>query len=741
MAVPNVGDLLMMSQVAWQTGRAFTAGRKDAPTEFQAVETDIAGLSEALKQLAETLHAEANDSLISRSDRAVQHGVALVVATCQRTIHDLDSLVNRYQVIRKHRTVGGFAIERSWSDLVLTQYETILWTTEGGNTKASVCHVVQKAALTQCSNSLEQLENAVTPMANRFDSMHLDDELDDVSRFIRELAIANHSRKAPLVPRRNLARSPAAEAPDPLNATLVPLFPLALSPRQTTSNVASPLPHQRSVSTESSTSKSVSNDVAAAPAACIVQNPRTPPRKRVSEFSFGGSSARDSTSSYASSTSSGPSRNSLNSRHALVAVSKSPPLLGTPELGEPVQVNTGSLSLLPPPALRPPSTHSTRTMDRKRSNSTLSAFPAQQNSITKLHCSSTTASQKSTFEKEAFRNSAVLCDVRGRIVEYSQLTVPDPDYPSGFADIEMVEACDSCRIAVVRKRTTDPTTKIVRVVTSIWAFSDDNNVRVELKMEDDEMYIPYLSYFSPAKVSMTVACELRFHDVRYGNRLIKTAKTTWVNYVFEDAQAAALFQNEIMGRSLLATFRTSKTMRIHEGTLASFAYAEQMCALENLRVWEDTDTDAIIGLIHFSASFRAGYLAFYLNSSTHPVKVQSVSGREVKIKGLKVPIAEAGRAMRKDSVVDDAEIITEACEADRRQEEGSGTSEGSGSSTTKKGKGKGKGKRADVDRKKVISGVKIEFATEMEKREFLDLVAEYQRPERLCELPDLMGVN
>ena len=302
----------------------------------------------------------------------------------------------------------------------------------------------------------------------------------------------------------------------------------------------------------------------------------------------------------------------------------------------------------------------------------------------------------------------------------------------------MVEACDSCRIAIVRKRITDSETRNVRVVTSIWALSDDNNVRIELKMGDGEMYIPYSSYFSPAKVSMTVPCELKFHDVRYGNRLIKTARTSWVNYVFEDAQAAALFQNEIMGRTLLATLRTSKTLRIHEGTLSTFAYAEQMCALENLRIWEDTDTGAVIGLIHFSASFREGYLAFYLNSSNNPVKVQDGGGREVKIKGLRVPIAEAGRAMRKDSVIDDGETITEANATDGLNASSNEKRRASVSGTKKV---KGKEKKVEVDRKKVISGAKIEFASETEKREFLELVEEYQKPRRLCELPDLLGVN
>ena len=121
-----------------------------------------------------------------------------------------------------------------------------------------------------------------------------------------------------------------------------------------------------------------------------------------------------------------------------------------------------------------------------------------------------------------------------------------------------------------------------------------------------------------------------------------------------------------------------------------------MCGLENLRVWEDNDTGAIIALIHFSADFRQGYLAFYLNSSVNPIKVKDDGNREVKIKGLRVPIERE----RKDSVVE---------------------------------KGKGRGEE------KVISGAKIEFASEGEKREFLEMCAEVQR--ELIELPDLLGVN
>ena len=152
-------------------------------------------------------------------------------------------------------------------------------------------------------------------------------------------------------------------------------------------------------------------------------------------------------------------------------------------------------------------------------------------------------------------------------------------------------------------------------------------------------------------------------------------------------------------------------MRIHEGIGKSFSYAEQMCGLENLRVWEDNDSGAIIALIHFSADFRDGYLAFYLNSSDDPIKVKDEGNREVKIRGLRVPLERGDKAMRKDSVV-----------------------AGSG-----KDKGKGKEDAKKVEKEKVISGAKIEFATEIEKKEFMDMCKELQRDS--IELPDLLGVN
>lgn len=172
-----------------------------------------------------------------------------------------------------------------------------------------------------------------------------------------------------------------------------------------------------------------------------------------------------------------------------------------------------------------------------------------------------------------------------------------------------------------------------------------------------------------------------------------------------------------MGRTLLATLRTERTMRIHEGISGHFAYAEQLCALENLRIWKDSQTGAIIALIHFSASFRSGYLAFYLNSLINPIKVKDDGGREVKIKGLRVPIDRKDHGVGKEST---AASHTAGSERDKGQE-------------------KTEDHKKKMEKGRIISGAKIEFRTEMEKKEFLDMCHEMQR--NMIELPDLLGVN
>ncbi|KAF2736975.1 hypothetical protein EJ04DRAFT_510694 [Polyplosphaeria fusca] len=702
-AIPSVGDILLLSQLAWKIGRAFTAGRTGAPPEFLDVETEINGLAKALKLLAEALFNEADEGLLQQANPQTQRGVGAILTSCQRSVHDLDSLMDQYQVIKKHRTPGGFAIERSWSHLVLAQYQSMTWTAEEGTIRdlrdmlrmhTSTLTLTMQAIQ---SKSMSRLDDVVTPMAATVERVHdksarLSEQLEEMHRIV--IDIAGHTPPPPeLTAEQSMENRPPSSlyddlarrtSPKPESYSVQQYFPPARQNSNDFYPVSSPsLTAVPSSPTETATITSAST------------SPTITARKRISEFSYGGSTNRYS-SSYASSeasTSTGwpsptPNRDSQLSRSSSKRDSHLPK---SPNYLPNARPESTVLPSLPPPAMD----MDEDMMDHLASLGRLSLNPPTQPEYVKLHRSATTTSQEKMFEKDAFRNAAILCDVRGRLVEYTQKVASDND------DVEMVSACENCRIAVVRKREFNPD-KSVHMMTSIWVFSDDNTVRMELKMADGEMYVPYSSYFTPEKISITVKCELKFHDVKYGARPARIARTHWINYIFEDEKGAILFQNELMGRTLLGTYRTEKTLRIHEGLSGAFAYQEQMCGMENLRIWEDNDTGAVIAMIHFSAHFKMGYLAFYLNSSNSPIRIKEYDSREIKIKGLKVPLEKG--ALRKDSV-----------------------------------SGKKDGADGVIDKKKIISGAKVEFATDADKRDFLALWRDVQMD--LLELPDLMGVN
>ena len=161
-----------------------------------------------------------------------------------------------------------------------------------------------------------------------------------------------------------------------------------------------------------SPSESVTVVSTSPPTTIMSTSPPTAARKRISEFSVGPGSRYSS--SYAGSDagdSSGwpspiPKRNSYLSRQSSKRETRLPK---TPEMREPnSRPDSTVLPPLPPPAIDiDPDTGFEKAM----SISKLSLHPPVQPEIVKLHRSSTTASQKSMFEKQAFRNAAILCDV------------------------------------------------------------------------------------------------------------------------------------------------------------------------------------------------------------------------------------------------------------------------------------------------------------------------------------------
>jgi len=425
----------MLSQTAWKIGRAFTTGRAHPPSEFQNVEVDINALAKALKLLAEALFADSDVSLLTQADLSTQHGMATILNACSRAIYDLESLVDQYQVVKKTRTQAGFTIERSWSDLVLTQYQTMMWTTDGGSLQTLrhllqmhtttinlVMQAVQRYVLfpVSCpctdplpSKSPSHLEQVVLPVAEQVDSIQhrtrtLSQQLNEANRVVKDIA----SKTAQFPPTPNtMGGSPSPLIQSPLHQ--IPTGQEYYSTKDL--QRAGSLSTRPQTPPHSHTSPEWKNLSPSSPLKSTVPSPVSNTRKRISDLSIGDPASRASVGNVSSDgESSHDSRPSL--RHAYLSRQ---PSNGASSLARSVAErearswpDSGVLSpMLPPPALTlPPLPDTDADAASLMSGLSLTNQPAQPE-IKQMHRSSMTLVQKELFEKVAFRNSAILCDV------------------------------------------------------------------------------------------------------------------------------------------------------------------------------------------------------------------------------------------------------------------------------------------------------------------------------------------
>jgi hypothetical protein len=315
----------------------------------------------------------------------------------------------------------------------------------------------------------------------------------------------------------------------------------------------------------------------------------------------------------------------------------------------------------------------------------LSPFPVpdKKPESTMLSRSTTTVSQQTDFRKEVMRDCAILCDTAGASVTYAQ-RAEDGDY-------EMVPAASECQVMILRKRTPQSDGS-VRYITSIWAFSNDRSVRLQQKLGDGVEIVPYTVWGAPKKVALRVYSLLKFFGVSPDSMPVDTAQTNWVTYEFNDEDSSTRFQSELMGKNLVLNVQTNKTLRVHDNIVVdTFKYQEQMCGLENLRLWQDRDSNGVLCMIHFRPQFRDGYLAFYINSSRDRIRVTEQDKNVVKLKGIFVPVEDKKSKHRR---------ISSSGEAPQ-------------------------GRRPSKP-KSLVTCAKIEFSTERDKHLFVDKLREAQ---------------
>lgn len=797
----------MLSQTAWRIGRAFTQGKKSAPAEFAEIEREANGLSEALKLVAETLHSDG--SVLDKAEDATKAAVAAILESAQRTLSDLESFVERYRIIRREQTSGGFVAEsRTWSDVVLANYKTLAWTTEGGNIAAlrdmlhvhtSTINLTMQALQTR---SLKRLEKVVMPMAENVASIHdrvngdLGDKIDELHHIITSVvngtpaltardghyrlnSTASNGTTSTIELMTNEQR--LIEGSNADHDSILPGRQLDLQVSRASANssyvdVSTNPWRETSVSDQPHplyyrepgnsgidwafesgapppSSSSISDRFAGSLATTAVPSPESismrPERYPLHHHRMSNMPRRESTTlpNLSRATTVDNAREGARRESNLMWT---PP--ESPAAKRRVDSKSPSDEQLPPPALsprgsqngwNPPATpasiigssssqrHYSRAAQSPRIPSDARSFTqnskhssvATSPSIGPMGSQPLGPSGSSAFEKALFRNAAILCDVRCTLVEYAQ---HNPDEPDPRFDTEMVPACHEARVYVIRKRENRENGG-TRVVASVWAISDDGEVRCQQKLPEYTDTVPYCSFFEPEKVAIPPAAHepestLRFHAREWGQREERDLKTKWTNYVFETEKAAEDFQSAVFGRQLLGSFRTVKTCVLHEGLKGAFAFEEQFANIEVLRIWEDDGVNTpgaaggVMALLHMGGNFGQGWAKWWMNSSRQMVRVKDENNKFAKLKGIDVRVLRPPEQVKGGSGGGAVRSPTA----------------GVGDLPTRRASD-GRGGKKGPERN--VTGVRVEFKTEDERARFVALMKRVQ--ERVLPLPDI----
>ena len=142
MALPvSIGDVILLSQLAYSIGRAFSSGRKSAPAEFLEVQNQLFALGGALGLLAndrserlktssrEGPHTLKEEKVATEQDEILEQ----MILNCKETLTHLKALVNKYMEIDPNAKTTTQATFKSWQQDVRKNWKKIKWTTEGGD--------------------------------------------------------------------------------------------------------------------------------------------------------------------------------------------------------------------------------------------------------------------------------------------------------------------------------------------------------------------------------------------------------------------------------------------------------------------------------------------------------------------------------------------------------------------------------------------------------------------------------
>ncbi|CZR51265.1 uncharacterized protein PAC_01140 [Phialocephala subalpina] len=131
----SIGDILMLSGLAYSIGKTLTTGRKSAPEEFQEVQNQLFAISNALRLLSATLNKEGPTEVERAIGLEEDEILGRMIENCRSTLQYLDKVIKSYPELQSDskNEHSDENTRKGWRRELKENIKKIKWTAEGAD--------------------------------------------------------------------------------------------------------------------------------------------------------------------------------------------------------------------------------------------------------------------------------------------------------------------------------------------------------------------------------------------------------------------------------------------------------------------------------------------------------------------------------------------------------------------------------------------------------------------------------
>jgi hypothetical protein len=131
----SIGDILMISGLAYRIGKTLTTSRKSAPGEFSEVQNQLFAISNALRLLSATLQQEGVPNTEGTVGPEEDEILSRMIENCQTTLQHLDGVLKSCPELRTEidKEYDDETARKRWRRQFKENIKKIKWTAEGAD--------------------------------------------------------------------------------------------------------------------------------------------------------------------------------------------------------------------------------------------------------------------------------------------------------------------------------------------------------------------------------------------------------------------------------------------------------------------------------------------------------------------------------------------------------------------------------------------------------------------------------